>query len=139
MKDILKLCALFLMPFHLCLGSQDQKMKEILKFCQNNGHKYISILNPEGSFLKQYSLILKSNYTTRGQFVKMENLDRDTSNWDFLISEKYTNVNFSDILKIMNTRKIQKSMLVINENEVQEFKVISKIVLYFINDKKNFL
>ena len=61
-----------------------------------------------------------------------------TSNWDFLISEKYTNMNFSDILKIMNTRKIQKSMLVINENEVQEFKVISKIVLYFINDKKNF-
>ena len=111
------------MAFHLCLGSQDQKIKEILKFCQNNGHKYIVVLNPEeASFLKmQYSLIM---YNTRVKFVNKENLDT-IGNLDFLIYEMEANMEFLDILKIMNRRKIQKSMLIINENEEQNFKVIN--------------
>ena len=123
MREILKFFALFLMAFHLCLGSQDQKIKEILKFCQNNGHKYIVVLNPEeASFLKmQYSLIM---YNTRVKFVNKENLDT-IGNLDFLIYEMEANMEFIDILKIMNRRKIQKSMLIINENEEQNFKVIN--------------
>ena len=63
-------------------------------------------------------------YNTRAKFVNKENLDT-IGNLDFLIYEMEANMEFLDILKIMNRRKIQKSMLIINENEEQNFKVIN--------------
>ena len=111
------------MALHKCYSSShNDKSEEILKYCHNNGHKYISILNEDTSQFKPYSLLLNS-IDIRGRFVNLNNLDTLVGNLDFLIVEKNKNIEFSKILKIMNTRKIQKSLLVIKEEEVQEFKV----------------
>ena len=126
---LLVLLSLF---FQTCCGNDHHhKVEEILKFCNNNGHKFIEILADEVvPNFRTISLIFKSNYTIRGRFVTVanlgsfiENLNTLTGNRDFLIVEKNKNIEFSKILKIMNTRKIQKSLLVIKEEEVQEFKV----------------
>ena len=118
--------------FQTCCGkNHHHKVEEILKFCNNNGHKFIEILADEVvPNLRTMSLIFKSNYTIRGRFVTIanlgsfiENLNTLTGNRDFLIVEKNKNIEFSKILKIMNTRKIQKSLLVIKEEEIQSFKV----------------
>ena len=118
--------------FQTCCGkNHHHKVEEILKFCNNNGHIFIEILADEVvPNFRTISLIFKSNYSIRGRFVTVanlgsfiENLNTLTGNRDFLIVEKYKNIEFSKILKIMNTRKIQKSLLVIKEEEVQEFKV----------------
>ena len=108
--------------FHICYSSHIDKLAEILKFCHQNGHKYVSILDQAVLQSKSYSLLLNSN-NIRGRFVNLNNLDVLAGNLDFLIVEKDKSLEFSDILKIMNRRKIQKSLLVINEDEVQEFKV----------------
>ena len=85
-------------------------------------NKYVSILDQDVSQFKPYSLLLNSN-DIRGRFVNLNNLDTLAGNLDFLIVEKDKGLEFSEILEIMNRRKIQKSLLVINEDEVQEFKV----------------
>ena len=130
-KNILNLILLFLV-FQICYGNHDHhhKVNEILKFCHNNGHKFIDILDQVVPNFRTYSSVLNSNYNIRGRFVTMknlgsyiENLKTPTGNRDFLIIEKDKSIQFSEILKIMNTRKIQKSLLVINEDEVQLFKV----------------
>ena len=80
-------------------------------------------------------MFLKAIYNVRSQFVKKEILERrksyhdSESNLDTLIIQKNKNLEFSEILKILNTRKIQKSILVVEENEVEEFKV--RICLHF--------
>ena len=118
--------------FQTCCGkNHHHKVEEILKFCNNNGHKFIEILADEiVPNFRTYSLVLKSNYTIRGRLVTIENLGSFienlktlTGNRDFLIVEKNKNIEFSEILNIMNTRKIQKSLLVIKEEEVEAFKV----------------
>ena len=114
--------ALLSMVLQICYCSQNYKLAEILKYCQKNGHKYVSILDQDVSQFKPYSLLLNSN-DIRGRFVNLNNLDTLAGNLDFLIVEKYKGLEFSEILEIMNRRKIQKSLLVINEDEVQEFKV----------------
>ena len=128
-KTTLNLIVLFLV-FQICYANQHHKVNEILKFCHNNGHKFIDILDQVVLNFRKYSSVLNSNYNIRGRFVTIENLGSyienlkiPTGNRDFLIVEKDKSIEFSEILKIMNTRKIQKSLLVINENEVQEFKV----------------
>ena len=104
------------------LSSHIDKLAEILKYCHNNGHKYVSILDQDVSQFKPYSLLLNSN-DIRGRFVNLNNLDTSAGNLDFLIVEKDKSLEFSEILKIMNKRNIQKSLLAINEDEVEEFKV----------------
>ena len=108
--------------FHICYSSHIDKLAEILKFCHQNGQKYVSILDQAVSQSKSYSLLLNSN-DIRGRFVNLNNLDILAGNLDFLIVEKDKSLEFSDIFKIMNRRKIQKSLLVINEGKIQEFKV----------------
>ena len=89
----------------------------------------MAILDPGVSNIKSTSLFLNARYNVRSQIVKKEILDRrksyhdSESNLDMLIIQKNNNLEFSDILKILNTRKIQKSILVVKENEVEEFKV----------------
>ena len=57
-------------------------------------------------------------------FVKEENFALGTM--DTLIVQKdMTSLQFDDILEIMNTRKRQKSILVLRESEVEDFKVSS--------------
>ena len=114
--------ALLSMALQICYCSQNYKLAEILKYCHKNGHKYVSILDQDVSQFKPYSLLLNSN-DIRGRFVNLNNLDTLAGNLDFLIVEKDKGLEFSEILEIMNRRKIQKSLLVINEDEVQEFKV----------------
>ena len=139
---LLVLLSLF---FQTCCGNDHHhKVEEILKFCNNNGHKFIEILADEiAPNFRTYSLVLKSNYTIRGRLVTknlgsfIENSKTLTGNRDFLIVEKNKNIEFSEILKIMNTRKIQKSLLVIKEEEIQSFKVRNSYFLepflrYFI-------
>ena len=140
---LLVLLSLF---FQTCCGNDHHhKVEEILKFCNNNGHKFIEILADEiVPNFRTYSLVFKSNFTIRGRLVTIENLGSFiensktlTGNRDFLIVEKNKNIEFSEILKIMNTRKIQKSLLVIKEEEIQSFKVRNSYFLepflrYFI-------
>ena len=111
------------MALHKCYGSShNDKSTEILKYCRNNGHKYVSILNEDISQFKPYSLLLNS-IDIRGRFVTLDNLDTLVGNLDFLIVEKSKSLKFVEIFQIMNVRTIQKSLLVINEGEIQEFKV----------------
>ena len=135
-KNTLNFIVLFLV-FEISYGSNHHhKVNEIYKFCHNNGHKFIDILDQViPNFRTYFYSVMRSNYNIRGRFVTIENLGSYnyienlktlTGNRDFLIIEKDKSIEFSEILKIMNTRKIQKSLLVINEDEVQEFKV-SKI------------
>ena len=102
--------------------SQSDKLAEILKYCHNNGHKYVSILGDDASQFKPYSLLLNS-IDIRGRFVNLDNFDTLVGSLDFLIAERGKSLTFAKILKIMNERNIQESLLVINEEEVQEFKV----------------
>ena len=111
------------MALHKCYGSShNDKSTEILKYCRNNGHKYVSILNEDISQFKPYSLLLNS-IDIRGRFVNLDNFDTLVGSLDFLIVERGKSLAFAKILKIMNERNIQESLLVINEEEVQEFKV----------------
>ena len=119
---IIQSIILLSVALHKCYCSYDEKIAEILKYCHKNGHKYVSILDQGVSQFKPYSLLLNSN-DIRGRFVNLNNLDTLAGNLDFLIVEKDKGLEFSEILEIMNRRKIQKSLLVINEDEVQEFKV----------------
>ena len=119
---IIQSIILLSVALHKCYCSYDEKIAEILKYCHKNGHKYVSILDQDVSQFKPYSLLLNSN-DIRGRFVNLNNLDTLAGNLDFLIVEKDKGLEFSEILEIMNRRKIQKSLLVINEDEVQEFKV----------------
>ena len=119
---IIQSIILLSVALHKCYCSYDEKIAEILKYCHKNGYKYVSILYEDISQFKPYSLLLNSN-DIRGRFVNLNNLDTLAGNLDFLIVEKYKGLEFSEILEIMNRRKIQKSLLVINEDEVQEFKV----------------
>ena len=102
--------------------SQSDKLAEILKYCHNNGHKYVSILGDDASQFKPYSLLLNS-IDIRGRFVNLDNFDTLVGSLDFLIVERGKSLTFAKILKIMNERNIQESLLVIKEEEVQEFKV----------------
>ena len=111
------------MALYKCYGSShNTKLAEILKYCRNNGHKYVAILNEDASQFKPYSLLLNS-IDIRGRFVTLDNLDTLVGNLDFLIVEKSKSLKFAEIFQIMNVRTIQKSLLVINEGEIQEFKV----------------
>ena len=121
MKTIQSIILLSL-ALHKCYCIHNDKLGEILKYCHKNGHKYVSILDENGSQFKPYSMLLNSN-DIRGRFVNRENMDALIENMDFLIVEKDKILQFSEILTIMNGRNIQKSLLVINEDEVQEFKV----------------
>ena len=119
---IIQSIILLSVALHKCYCSYDEKIAEILKYCHRNGHKYVSILYEDISQFKPYSLLLNSN-DIRGRSVNLDNLDTLIGNLDFLILEKGKSLKFAEILEIMNGRNIQKSLLVINEDEVQEFKV----------------
>ena len=94
---LLVLLSLF---FQTCCGkNHHHKVEEILKFCNNNGHKFIEILADEiAPNFRTYSLVLKSNYTIRGRLVTknlgsfIENSKTLTGNRDFLIAEKNKNI-----------------------------------------------
>ena len=121
MKTIQSIILLSL-ALHKCYCIHNDKLGEILKYCHNNGHIYVSILGDDVSQFKPYSLLLNS-IDIRGRFVTLDNLDTLVGNLDFLIVEKSKSLKFAEIFQIMNVRTIQKSLLVINEGEIQEFKV----------------
>ena len=128
-SSMILICCIFF-PICYAAGNQKEIVQEILNFCSNNRHKYVAILDQEGvSNFKASSMFLNAMYNVRSQFVKKEILERrksyhdSESNLDTLIIQKNKNLEFSEILKILNTRKIQKSILVVKENEVEEFKV----------------
>ena len=116
-------------PICYAVGNQKEIVQEILNFCTNNRHKYVAILDQGLSNMEALALFLNPIYDVRSQFVKKEKLEQrksyheSESNLDTLIIQKNNNLKFSDVLKILNTRKIQKSILVVAENEVEEFKV----------------
>ena len=110
-------CALF----HNCFASHMEAIGEILRFCSANGHVYITLLE-QGAKAHHPSMKI-STYDVRIKtiFIK-QNLVLDTM--DTLIVQKdMTSLQYDDILEIMNTRKRQKSILVVRESEVEDFKV----------------
>ena len=110
-----------------CFASNLETLEETLRFCNTNGHVYIALLN-EGA--KAYHQTMKSSsYDLR--IKSIENLALGTM--DTLIVQKdKSSLQFDDILEIMNTRKRQKSILVIGESEVEDFKVslISFVIIW---------
>ena len=124
-------------PICYAAGNQKEIFQEILSFCSNNRHKYVAILDQGVSNIEASSLFLNAMYNVRSQFVKKEILERrksyheSESNLDTLIIQKNNNLEFSEILKILNTRKIQKSILVVKENEVEEFKVMICLHIFY--------
>ena len=113
--------------FQNCFPSHSETLEEVLRFCSANGHGYITLLD-QGA--KAYHLSMKSStYDVRIKiFVKEENFALGTM--DTLIVQKdMISLQFDDILEIMNTRERQKSILVLQESEVEEFKVSLTSVL----------
>ena len=107
--------------FKNCFASYLETLKEILRFCSANGHVHIALLD-EGA--KAYQQTMKSlTYDLRiKSIVIKENLALGTM--DTLIVQKDTSsLQFDDIFEIMNTRRRQKSILVVSESQVEDFKV----------------
>ena len=110
--------------FQTCFANHLETVEEILRFCSDNGHLYIAILDQD---FKAHLSFMKSsmNEVRIKSFVRKENLTkRSETNIDTLVLQKnISSLQFDNILEMMSTRKIQKSILVVRESEVQDFNV----------------
>ena len=98
-------------------------LEEVVNFCQNNGHKYITLWGNKNShksekdFLKMSSL---KNLNSRTIF--SEDLYPSITNMDTLIMED-KNRNLQFILEVIHQHKIQKSILILSKNNIQSFRL----------------
>ena len=118
--------------FHNCFASHIEIVEEILSFCNNNAHPYVAILDQDA---KVTSSFMKSslNDIRIKSFVREEHLSMTLDTMDTLIVQKNSkSPQFDDILKMITTRKRQKSILVVMESEVDDFKVNMTTFAYFI-------
>ena len=109
--------------FQNCFAIHSETVEEIIRFCNYNGHKYVAISHQSTklfySFLKSSSNIRTKSSVGAVSF----------NNMDTLIFQKDNKTQFDEILKRISARKRQKSLLIIAENEVEDFKV-SKIKIF---------
>ena len=111
-------CALF----KNCFAGYLEELEEILRFCSTNGQKYVALLD-QGVKAYQSSMKLSLRYDLRiKSFAIKENLALGTMD-TLIVQKEITSLQFDDIFEIMNTRKRQKSILVVRESEVEDFKV----------------
>ena len=104
-----------------CLGSHIETLQEILRFCSVNGHGYIAILD-QGSKAYHSSMKVLAYDVRIKSFINKDNLALGTMD-TLLVQKDMSSLQFDEILEIMNRRKRQKSILVVGEGEIEEFKV----------------
>ena len=111
--------------FHICLANQFEKVKELLKFCNFNGHKYVTMLDQNVPHIKANSLFLNSIGNIRSQLlVTKEHVKTSiSSDLEMLIIQKDNSFKFNEIFHIISSKKPQKAILIVKTNEVEEFKV----------------
>ena len=106
-----------------CLATHIETLHEILRFCNVNGHGYIALLD-QGSKAYHRSMKLLAHDLRIKSFVNKDNLVLETMD-TLIIQKDMSSLQFDEILEIMNRRKRQTSILVVEEIEVEEFKVRS--------------
>ena len=110
--------------FQNCFANHSETVEEIMRFCNYNGHKYVAISRQSTKLF--YSFLKSSTNIRTKSSVGKDNL---AFNMDTLIFQKDSTIQFDEILNRISTRKRQKSILIMAENEVEDFKV-SKIKLF---------
>ena len=109
-------------------ASHLETFEEILRFCSVNAHGYIALWIQDPNTCHPY-MKSSSSYDVQIKFIE-ENLAM--GNMDTLIIQKdMISLEFHDILEIMSTRKRQKSIVVVTESEVGDFKVSATSLAYF--------
>ena len=110
--------------FHICSANQFEKVKELLKFCNFNGHNYVTMLYQNVPHIKANSLFLNSIGNIRSQLLVAK--ERVTTSYlEMLIIQKDNSFKFNEIFHIISSKKPQKAILIVKTNEVEEFKVLT--------------
>ena len=124
-NKILLMTVLCFSLFQISSTNQFEKVKELLKFCKFNGHKYVTMLDQNVSHIKANSLFLNSISNIRSQLlVNKEHVKTSiSSDLEILIIQKDKSFQFNDIFHIIGSKKPQKAILIVKTNEVEEFKV----------------
>ena len=115
--------------FNACYANQLEQIEEILRFCNDNGHRNVAIMDQSALKLR---LFLKSPYNLRARLRANYKAEDDAYKYhemDTLIVQKDTHLQFEEILNIFSTRKRKKSILVMKENEVEEFRVRIRVCI----------
>ena len=109
--------------FHNCFAIHIEIVEEILSFCNNNAHPYVAILDQDAKVTTSFMKSSLNDIRIKS-FVREEHLSMTLDTMDTLIVQKNSkSPQFDDILKMITTRKRQKSILVVLESEVEDFKV----------------
>ena len=125
-RKILLITLLSCLLFQISSANQFEKVKEVLKFCKFNGHKYITMLDQNVGHTKANFLFLNllGGIRSRLLVTKEQVKTSASSNLEMLIIQKDNNFKFEEIFYIVGTKKPQKAILILNSNEVEEFKVL---------------
>ena len=98
-------------------------IEEILKFCKNNGHKFVALSGDQKSIqTKKYFLESSHRKYLRSKIFNGLQFFQSDSDLDTLIFLKENNNTFNHILKILHQHKIQQSIIVIDQTDFHEFK-----------------
>ena len=111
----------------------DSNIKEVMTFCQNNGHKFVAIWdNGENNKFKRDFLYSSYKNDLRGKIVNDFSPFTFTleTNVDTLIIWKNRN-KFKDILNAIHQNKILKSIIVLREDHLQNLK--SELKVFALN------
>ena len=119
-KDCLLVLLLYSMLLQKSFASHLETFEEILRFCSANGHGYIALWIQDPNTCHLY-LKSSSSYDVQIKFIK-ENLVLGIMD-TLIIQKDMISLQFHDILEMISTAKRQKSMLVVMESEVEDFKV----------------
>ena len=124
-RKILLITVICCSHFLICSTNQFEKVRELLKFCNFNGYKYVTLLDQNVSHMKANSLFLNSISNIRSQLlVNKEHVKTSiSSDLEILIIQKDKSFQFNDIFHIIGSKKPQKAILIVKTNEVEEFKV----------------
>ena len=112
--------------FNACYANQLEQIEEILRFCNDNGHRNVAIMDQSALKLR---LFLKSSYNLQARLRTNYKAAYKYHEMDTLIVQKDTHLQFEEILNIFSTRKRKKSILVMKENEVEEFRVRIRVCI----------
>ena len=126
-KDWLLVLLLYSMLLQNSFASHLETFEEILRFCSVNSHGYIAlwIQDPNG----YHPFMKSSSYDMQIKFIK-ENLSLGIMD-TLIIQKDMISLQFHDILEIMSTKKRQKSIFVVMESELEDFKVSASSLAYF--------
>ena len=97
-------------------------LEEVTNFCKNNGHKYVALWGDQSSYkLKKEFFKISSLKNLTSQLIFNENLHQTITNMDTLIMEDNTG-DLQYIFEVIHQHKIQKSILILNQNSIQSFR-----------------